>query len=112
LITGHESGANAPNVERVLGVGSYKTAWAWLHKFRRAMVRPGRERLSGVVDVEETYVGGRRRAGEDATGPHRWRQIASRARARKTSCGRGNEGDTPLAVFSASCPRSVVNFCS
>lgn len=35
-----------------------QTAWAWLHKMRRAMVRPGRERLSGLVEVDETYVGG------------------------------------------------------
>jgi hypothetical protein len=84
LITGHESDANAPNVERMLGVGSYKTAWAWLHKFRRAMVRPGRERLSGVVDVEETYVGGRRRVGEDAT------RTASVAADRLTRAGAKN----------------------
>ena len=47
---------------RVLGrqiiLGRYRTAWALLHKLRRAMVRPGRERLSGRVEVDETYVGG------------------------------------------------------
>ena len=48
-------------MQRVLGLGSYKTAWSWLHKLRRAMVRPGRERLSGRVEVDETYLGGRRR---------------------------------------------------
>ena len=37
---------------------SYQTAWAWLHKLRRAMVRPGRERLEGYVEVDETYLGG------------------------------------------------------
>jgi transposase-like protein len=57
-ITAHKYGANAVNVKRMLGVKSYKTAWAWLHKFRRAMVVPGREKLSGVVEVDETYVGG------------------------------------------------------
>lgn len=46
------------NVKRMLGVRSHKTAWAWLHKFRRAMVVPGREKLSGVVEIDETYVGG------------------------------------------------------
>ena len=39
-------------------IGSYKTAWTWLHKLRRAMVRPGRDRLTGRVEVDETYVGG------------------------------------------------------
>jgi len=32
----------------------------WLHKLRRAMVRPGRDKLSGVVEVDETFVGGER----------------------------------------------------
>ncbi|MEX2583850.1 MAG: IS1595 family transposase [Gemmatimonadota bacterium] len=57
-ITAHKYGANAVNVKRMVGVKSYKTAWAWLHKFRRAMVVPGREKLSGVVEIDETYVGG------------------------------------------------------
>jgi len=42
----------------VLGLGSYKTAWAMLHKLRRAMVRPGRDPLAGVVEVDEAYWGG------------------------------------------------------
>jgi transposase-like protein len=45
-------------LQRVLGLGSYKTAWALLHKLRRAMVRPGRDRLRGTVEVDETYWGG------------------------------------------------------
>lgn len=57
-ITGHKYGANALTVKRMLGVNSYQTAWAWLHKFRRAMVRPGRYRLAGIVEVDESYVGG------------------------------------------------------
>ena len=44
-------------LQRVLGLGSYKTAWTWLHKLRRAMVRPGRDRLRGRVEVDETYLG-------------------------------------------------------
>ena len=43
----------------MLGFGSYETAWAWLHKLRRAMVRPDRDRLSGTVEVDETFLGGR-----------------------------------------------------
>ena len=43
----------------VLGLGSYETAWAWLHKLRRAMVLPGRELLCGAVEIDETYVGAR-----------------------------------------------------
>lgn len=56
-VTSQKNGVSALSVQRVLGLGSYQTAWAWLHKLRRAMIRPGRERLSGVVDVDETYWG-------------------------------------------------------
>ncbi len=57
-VTSQKYGANALGLQRVLGLGSYHTAWEWLHKLRRAMVRPGREKLSGVVEIDETYVGG------------------------------------------------------
>lgn len=62
-IAGHKYGANALNVQRMLGLKSYTTAWAWLHKFRRAMVRPDRDRLNGIVEVDEAYVGGEEEGG-------------------------------------------------
>ena len=58
LVTNQKYGANALGLQRVLGLGSYRTAWMWLHKLRRAMVRPGRDRLSGIVEVDETFIGG------------------------------------------------------
>jgi transposase-like protein len=57
-ITSQKNGMSALGLQRVLGLGSYKTAWLILHKLRQAMVRPGRERLRGVVEVDETYWGG------------------------------------------------------
>ena len=57
-ITSQKNGVSALGMQRVLGLGSYKTAWALLHKLRRAMVRPGRDRLHGSVEVDETYWGG------------------------------------------------------
>jgi hypothetical protein len=57
-ITNQKSGVSALGLQRALELGSYETAWAWLHKFRRAMVRPGRDKLTGEVEVDETYVGG------------------------------------------------------
>lgn len=57
-VTTQKPGASALGLQRVLGLGSYQTAWSWLHKLRRAMVRPGRERLSDEVEVDETYLGG------------------------------------------------------
>jgi transposase-like protein len=56
-VTSQKNGASAIGLQRELGLGSYDTAWTWLHKLRRAMVRPGRDRLSGVVEVDETYWG-------------------------------------------------------
>ena len=56
-VTSQKNGASALGLQSILGLGSYRTAWALLHKLRRAMVRPGRERLSGRVEVDETYVG-------------------------------------------------------
>jgi transposase-like protein len=57
-VTSQKNGTSASTIQRILGLGSYQTAWAWLHKLRRAMVRPGRERLGGLVEVDETYLGG------------------------------------------------------
>lgn len=62
---------NALGLQRVLGLGSYQTAWSWLHKMRRAMVRPGREKLSGNVEVDETFVGGEERGGKRGRGAGR-----------------------------------------
>ena len=58
FVTSQKNGVSALGLQRVLGLGSYETAWTWLHKLRRAMVRPGRECLTGTVEVDETYVGG------------------------------------------------------
>ena len=58
FVTSQKHGASALGLKRVLGLGSYDTAWSWLHKLRRAMVRPGRDRLTGEIEVDETYVGG------------------------------------------------------
>lgn len=58
LLTSQKYGANALGLQRVLGLNNYRTAWAWLHKLRRAMVRPGRDRLSGMIRADEVYVGG------------------------------------------------------
>ena len=67
-VTSQKTGASALGLQRVLGLGSYQTAWTWLHKLRRAMVRPGRDRLAGRVEVDEAYLGG---PGEGAHGRKR-----------------------------------------
>jgi transposase-like protein len=57
-VTSQKNGASAASLQQTLGLGSYQTAWTWLHKLRRAMVRPGRDQLHGTVEVDETFVGG------------------------------------------------------
>lgn len=59
FVTSQKHGASALGLKRVLGLGSYNTAWTWLHKLRRGMVRPGRDQLIGDVEIDETYVGGK-----------------------------------------------------
>ena len=57
-VASQKNGVSAKGVQRVLELGSYQTAWAWMHKLRRSMVRPGRDRLNGIIEVDETYIGG------------------------------------------------------
>jgi transposase-like protein len=56
-VTSQKNGVSAMGLQRVLGLKSYKTAWTMLHKLRHAMVRPGRDRLRGRVEVDEAFIG-------------------------------------------------------
>jgi len=58
LFSSQKDGISALSLKRSLEIGSYQTAWAMLHRLRSALVRPGRERLRGDVEVDETYIGG------------------------------------------------------
>jgi transposase-like protein len=60
LVTGSKGGISAMELQRQMGFGSYQTAWSWLHKIRKAMVRPERAPLAARVEADETYVGGPR----------------------------------------------------
>jgi transposase-like protein len=58
LFATQKDGISAQSLQRALEIGSYPTAWAMLHRLRSVCVRPGRERLCGTVEVDETYIGG------------------------------------------------------
>ena len=60
LVTSSKGGISAMELQRQMGFGSYQTAWAWLHKIRKAMVRPDRQPLTRRVEADETLVGGAR----------------------------------------------------
>ena len=59
-VTSQKHGVSALGLQRVLGFSRYETVWIWLHKLRTAMVRPGRDRLVGIIEVDETYIGGKK----------------------------------------------------
>ena len=60
-IVAQKNGVSALSVQNILGLNRYATVWAWLHRFRRLMVLPGREKLSGRIEVDETLVGGKKK---------------------------------------------------
>ena len=68
-VTRQQQGASALGLQRVLRLGSSPTAWTWLHKLRRGMVRPGRDRLTGRVEVAATDVGGEQQGVREAVEP-------------------------------------------
>jgi len=67
-VVAQKHGTNALNLQRILGLGSYQTAWTLLHKLRRAMVRPGRDKIQGVVEVDEAFIGAPSKGGKRGRG--------------------------------------------
>jgi Zn ribbon nucleic-acid-binding protein len=63
-ITTRRTGISAKDLQRIMGFGSYHTAWTWLHKLRAAMVRSDSEPLGPFVQIDEALVGGK-------GGPHK-----------------------------------------
>lgn len=86
-VTSQKNGASAMTVQRILGLGSYRTAWTWLHKLRRAMVRPGRDRLNGTVEVDESFIGGHE-PGQEGRGAVTKTLVAIAAEERGRGTGR------------------------
>jgi transposase-like protein len=87
-ITSQKNGASALSIQRILGLGSYKTAWTWLHKLRRAMVRQGRDRLSGTVEVDEAFFGAPETGGKRGRGGENKVQAAIAVEVTENTVGR------------------------
>jgi transposase-like protein/DNA-directed RNA polymerase subunit RPC12/RpoP len=85
-VTNEKTGVSAASLQRALGLGSYQTAWTWLQKLRRAMVRPGRDRLSGEIEVE-TLIGGKEE-GVRGRQTHSKMLVVIAAQVRGTGIGR------------------------
>ena len=69
----NKGGISATTLKSRLELNSYQTAWSMLHKYRRAMALAGREKLSGIVEVDETAIGGKKsgKPGRGAAGETR-----------------------------------------
>jgi transposase-like protein len=110
-VTNQKHGVSALGLQRVLGLGSYETAWAMLHRFRRAMVRAGREPLRGHVEVDETYLAfpiAKRQfptSAERAAHPKYWSSLLSKSSSRRDSVASdyGASPGTPKKWWSDSC---------
>jgi hypothetical protein len=86
LFATQKDGISALSLQRALEIGSYQTAWAMPGRLRSVLVRPGRDRLAGTVEVDETYIGGggagaARRPGRGQEGPNRHRGGSQRCRS-------------------------------
>lgn len=66
--TSQKNGTSALGLQKVLGLGSYQTAWTWLHKLRRAMIRPGRDKLKGIIEVDEVFISAPGKGGKRGRG--------------------------------------------
>jgi transposase-like protein/Zn ribbon nucleic-acid-binding protein len=105
-VTTQKNGASAMGLQRVLGLKSYKAAWTWLHKIRKAMVHPNRVKLSGTVEVDETYIGGEESEGKTGRGTENKTLVVVAIELQdKKKLGR-----TRLEVIKDASKRSLLNF--
>lgn len=95
-LVGQKNGVSALGLQRIIGLGSYETAWAWLHKFRRVMVIPGRDLLSGTVEVDEIFFGGKH-SGKRGRGAEGKTLVAVGVELNKNKIGRIRLGIIPDA---------------
>jgi transposase-like protein len=107
-VISQQNGASALGLQRVMGLGSYRTAWTWLQKLRRAMVRPGSDRLSGWVEVDEAYLGA---VEEGAAGRGSESKALIVVAAQADGKGVGRIRTRPIQDASAESPRSFVENC-
>jgi len=87
FVTSQKNGVSAVGLQHALGFGSYETAWAWMHKLRRAMVRPNRDLLAGQVELDQIFLGGRS-AGKPGGASDKVPVIVAVERARNGRLGR------------------------
>jgi transposase-like protein len=87
FVARHKQGISALQLQRDLGLGSYQTAWTMLHELRSALARRPRQLLKGLVEADETLVGGARSGGKRGRGAPNKRMVAVLVERRKDSAG-------------------------
>jgi len=109
LVTSSKGGISAMELQRQMGFGSYQTAWSWLHKIRKAMVRPERTPLATRVEADETYVGGPR-AGTPGRGAAGKTKVAGAVETARGQARGRRLGRLRLAVVADVSARSLEGF--
>jgi len=104
-ITTQKYGASAQGLQQILGLKSYQTAWAWLHKIRTAMVNPDRAKLSGRVEVDEGYIGGKEEGGKPGRGTRNKALIMIAVELKDNAPGR-----IRIAVIEDASGKSLIGF--
>ena len=110
LFATQKDGISALSLQRALEIGSYQTACAMPGRPRSVLVRPGRDRLSGTAEVDETYIGGEEPGlrGGRQEGPHRHRGGGQRAEGDRPATAPPGSGISP-ASSSRPPPRSSIS---
>jgi len=108
-VSTQRTGGSAKGLQRLLGLGSYQTAWAWLQKLRRAMVRAGREPLEGPVEVDDGFIGG---AEEGATGRQTFKKAKIAVAVEVPGGDRRKIGRVRLQVVEDFSAKSLIGFVS
>jgi transposase-like protein len=109
LVTSSKGGISAMELKRQMGFGSYQTAWSWLHKIRKAMVRPERTLLSARVETDETYIGGPR-PGKPGRGAGGKIKVAGAVESGRGKAGGRRLGRLRLAVVPDVSAKSLRGF--
>jgi transposase-like protein len=105
LFATQKDGISAKSLQENLGISSYRSAWSLLHKLRVAMVRSGREPLSGIVEVDEEYIGGYEEGGKRGRGSENKQLVVLAVQLEKIETNKPHSSlrDYRLAKIRAKC---------
>lgn len=109
LVTASKGGISAMELQRQMGFGSYQTAWSWLHKIRRAMIRPDREPLNGRVEADETLIGGSK-SGKTGRGANGKTVVAGAVEAKPGKAKKRQLGRLRLKIVPDASAKSLEGF--